>query len=62
MTPVFVFTFQDAVGLAVLALILIAYLMVYINKKYEQFRCRHEKTRVIVGGTRCLNCGKEFLK
>ena len=62
MTPVFVFTFQDAVGLLVLALILIAYLGYYLNEKYQRFRCKHEKTRVIVGGTRCLNCGKEFLK
>lgn len=62
MTPVFVMTFQDVVGLVVLALILIAYLMFYISEKYKQFRCKHEKTKVIVGGTRCLNCRKEFLK
>lgn len=62
MMPVFVMTFQDVVGLVIVVLILILYSAIYVERKYKQFRCKHENTRLIVGGKRCLVCGKEFLK
>lgn len=62
MTPVFVVTIEDILGLLVLSIILIMWLWHYIPLKIKQMRCKHDagysETRAC--DAICRACGKNL--
>lgn len=57
----FIWTIGDAIGLTVLAVLIIIWLIHLVTGKWKQARCAHEKVWIMSGGQPvCRHCRKKL--